>query len=65
MSPENPLAIVRELCDRLGLSPEERRDYERRLGRAVWLDRAEVLEVAGGAFSGTDAETDEPGGWAR
>lgn len=46
MSPENPLLIVRELCARLGLSPEERASYERRLARAVWLDRAEVLETS-------------------
>jgi hypothetical protein len=45
---EHPIDILRELLDLMPfLPPEKRAEYERRMARAVWLDRAEVLEIVG------------------
>jgi hypothetical protein len=52
--PESPGLILREVLDLMPfLPPEKRAEYERRMARAVWLDRAEVLEAAKGEKHGS------------
>ena len=37
--------IVRELMDRSRLGEHQRREYDERIAKAVWRDRAEVLDI--------------------
>jgi hypothetical protein len=63
---ESPMDILRDALAERRSDSATVEGYERRLARAVWLDRAEVLETLEiGAFGGTGAETDGPGSWAR
>lgn len=50
--PETVADVFQEVLDSRSMDADQREAYERRFSRALWLDRAEVMETMKGATNG-------------